>query len=109
MPLDADDRLAEAEGDAEVAQVVLQRLDDLRVAELEQALALLDDRDACVPSAANIDAYSMPITPAPTTTSEGGIWSSSRMPSESSIVRSSNATVVGRAGGCRSRSRSSAP
>ncbi len=46
VAVDADDGLAEAEGDAEVAQVVLQRLDDLRVAELEQALALLDDRDA---------------------------------------------------------------
>ena len=50
------------------------------------------------PSAANIDAYSIPITPAPTTTPEAGISSSLSRPSESRIVRSSNATAGGRAG-----------
>jgi hypothetical protein len=51
-----------------------------------------------VPSAANIDAYSMPITPAPTTTMVGGTWSRSRIWSESTTVRPSKSTVVGRAG-----------
>ncbi len=51
-----------------------------------------------VPSAANIDAYSMPITPAPTTTIEAGIALRSRMPSESSTRSSSNSTPAGRAG-----------
>ena len=37
VPLDGGDGLAEAEDDAEVAQVVLQRLDDLVVAEVEHA------------------------------------------------------------------------
>ncbi len=37
-----------------------------------------------VPSAANIEAYSMPITPAPTTTIDVGSDFRSRMPSESS-------------------------
>ena len=59
-----------------------------------------------MPSAANIEAYSMPITPAPTTTIVVGMRSSCRMPSESRIVRSSNVDVlrpVRRA--CRRRSR----
>ena len=43
VQLDADHLLAEAERDAELAQVVLQRLDDLVVAEVEQPGALLDD------------------------------------------------------------------
>ena len=51
-----------------------------------------------VPSAANIDAYSIPITPAPTTTREFGSQSSETMSSESSTVRPSKATVEGRAG-----------
>ena len=51
-----------------------------------------------VPSAANIDAYSMPITPAPTTIMVRGILSRPRMPSESMIVCSSKSTVAGRAG-----------
>ena len=51
-----------------------------------------------VPSAANIDAYSMPITPAPATTIERGTRSRWRMPSESMMVLSSNSTVSGRAG-----------
>ena len=51
-----------------------------------------------VPSAANIDAYSMPITPAPTTTIDVGSDLRSRMPSESSTRSSSNSTPVGRAG-----------
>ena len=38
-----------------------------------------------VPSAANIDAYSTPITPAPTTTIDAGTASRPRMPSESTI------------------------
>jgi hypothetical protein len=50
------------------------------------------------PRAANIEAYSIPITPAPTTTSVRGIRVSVRMPSESRIRVSSNATVDGRAG-----------
>ena len=50
------------------------------------------------PSAANIEAYSMPITPAPTTRSASGIFSRCRIPSESSTVRSLNSTLVGRAG-----------
>ena len=51
-----------------------------------------------VPSAANIEAYSMPITPAPTTTIDGGTWSMSRIWSESTTVRPSKSTVDGRAG-----------
>ena len=51
-----------------------------------------------VPSAANIDAYSMPITPAPTTTMEFGTCSSRRTLSESSTRASSNSTCDGRAG-----------
>ena len=51
-----------------------------------------------VPSAANIEAYSMPITPAPTTTMLAGICSIARMPSESTTRRSSNSTCGGRAG-----------
>ena len=52
-----------------------------------------------VPSAPNIDAYSTPITPAPTTVIERGTrWSIRSRPSESMIVRSSKATVPGRAG-----------
>ena len=43
--LDRGHRLAEPEGDGEVAQVVLERLDDLHVAELEHPLALLDHGD----------------------------------------------------------------
>ena len=51
-----------------------------------------------VPSAANIDAYSMPITPAPTTTIDVGSDFRSRIPSESSTRSSSNSTPAGRAG-----------
>ncbi len=52
-----------------------------------------------VPSAPNIDAYSTPITPAPTTVMERGTRRSIRSrPSESMIVRSSKATLAGRAG-----------
>ena len=51
-----------------------------------------------VPRAANMDAYSMPITPAPTTTIERGTRSRWLMPSESMIVLSSKATLGGRAG-----------
>src|SRR5918997_1657400 len=52
-----------------------------------------------VPSAPNIEAYSTPITPAPTTVIECGTRRSSlSRPSESMIVRSSKATVSGRAG-----------
>ena len=43
-------------------------------------------------------AYSMPITPAPTTTIERGTLSRLMMPSESMIVLSSKATLAGRAG-----------
>ena len=51
-----------------------------------------------VPSAANMDAYSTPMTPAPTTTIELGTVSSSRIWSESSTRVPSNSTLVGRAG-----------
>ncbi len=51
-----------------------------------------------VPRAANIDAYSMPITPAPTTTIERGMCLRSRIWSESTMVAPSNSTVAGRAG-----------
>ena len=51
------------------------------------------------PSAPNIDAYSTPITPAPTTVIERGTrLSSLSSPSESMIVRSSNSTDGGRGG-----------
>ena len=51
------------------------------------------------PSAPNIEAYSTPITPPPTTTIERGTRVSSfSSPSESMIVRSSNSTEAGRAG-----------
>ena len=51
------------------------------------------------PSAPNIDAYSTPITPAPTTVIVRGTrLSSFNRPSESMIVRSSNSTDAGRAG-----------
>ena len=45
-----------------------------------------------------MDAYSMPMTPAPATTMVRGTCSRCTMPSESMIVRSSNATLAGRAG-----------
>ena len=51
-----------------------------------------------VPSAANIEAYSMPITPAPTTTMLRGTACRLMTPSESTIVRSSKSTLSGRAG-----------
>ena len=51
-----------------------------------------------VPSAANMEAYSMPITPAPATTIERGTCSRWMMPSESMMVFSSKATLAGRAG-----------
>src|ERR1700722_7892793 len=51
-----------------------------------------------VPSAANMDAYSIPITPAPATTIERGTLSRWTIPSESITVRSSNSTLAGRAG-----------
>jgi hypothetical protein len=51
-----------------------------------------------VPRAANIDAYSIPVTPAPTTTSEAGMNFRLRIPSESSTRCSSNSTPGGRAG-----------
>ena len=51
-----------------------------------------------LPSAANIEAYSMPITPAPTTTRDRGIVRRVRIPSESRIRSPSNSTVGGRAG-----------
>ena len=51
-----------------------------------------------VPRAANMDAYSMPITPAPATTIDRGTFSRWTIPSESMTVRSSNSTLAGRAG-----------
>src|SRR5579875_3182494 len=51
-----------------------------------------------VPSAANMDAYSIPITPAPATTIDRGTCSRCTIPSESITVRSSNCTLAGRAG-----------
>ena len=91
------DRLAEAERHGEVPQVVLERLDDFLVAELEHPLRF-STTVTLVPRAANMDAYSMPITPAPTTTIERGTRSRWMMPSESMIVLSSKATLDGRAG-----------
>ena len=44
-PLDGGHGVAETEDDTEVAEMVLQRLDYLSVAELEHARPLLDDRD----------------------------------------------------------------
>ena len=49
-------------------------------------------------SAANMDAYSIPMTPAPATTIERGTLSRRTIPSESITVRSSNSTLAGRAG-----------
>ncbi|SHX72698.1 Uncharacterised protein [Mycobacteroides abscessus subsp. abscessus] len=51
-----------------------------------------------VPRAANMDAYSMPITPAPTTTIDPGMNRRFKMPSESRTRFSSKATPSGRAG-----------
>ena len=51
-----------------------------------------------VPRAANMDAYSMPITPAPATIMDRGTRSRCSTPSESITVRSSKATLAGRAG-----------
>ena len=51
-----------------------------------------------VPRAANMDAYSIPITPAPATTIERGTACRWTIPSESMTVRSSNSTLAGRAG-----------
>ena len=51
-----------------------------------------------VPSAANIEAYSIPITPAPTTTSDPGTRCSFSTASESITWSSSNSTSGGRAG-----------
>ncbi len=45
-PVDRHDRLAEAQRDAQLAQVVLERLDDLRVDEREKAGLTLDHRHA---------------------------------------------------------------
>ena len=45
-----------------------------------------------------MDAYSIPMIPAPTTTIEAGMWSRSRTPSESTMRRSSNSISFGRAG-----------
>jgi len=60
-----------------------------------------------VPRAANIDAYSIPITPAPATTMDRGTRARWIIPSESMTVRSSKAMLPGRAAGFRWRSRSS--
>lgn len=51
-----------------------------------------------MPSAANIDAYSMPITPAPATTSDDGTRRIRRTASESITWLSSNSTCDGLAG-----------
>ena len=51
-----------------------------------------------VPSAANIEAYSMPMTPAPTTTIVRGTSAMCRMPSESTTRFSSKSIDAGRAG-----------
>ncbi len=51
-----------------------------------------------VPRAANMDAYSMPITPAPATIMDRGTCSRCSTPSESITRRSSNSTLSGRAG-----------
>ena len=51
-----------------------------------------------VPRAAKIEAYSTPITPAPTTTSESGTFSRVRIWSESSTRTPSKSMLLGRAG-----------
>jgi hypothetical protein len=51
-----------------------------------------------VPIAAKIDAYSIPMTLAPTTTSDAGIFSRQRIPSESMTRFPSKETLGGRAG-----------
>ncbi len=70
-PLDRVHLFAEAEDEADPAQVVLQCLDELVVDEVEEARALLDDRHVDAERRA-IDAYSRPITPPPTTVSVRG-------------------------------------
>ena len=45
-----------------------------------------------------MEAYSIPITPAPATSIERGTLSRFTIPSESMTVRSSNSTLAGRAG-----------
>ncbi len=68
---------------------------------LSQKSSIVDRRSTTVtlvPSAANIEAYSMPITPAPTTTIDDGTLSRPRIWSESTMVAPSNSTVSGRAG-----------
>ena len=51
-----------------------------------------------MPSAANSEAYSIPMTPAPTTTMLRGTACRLMTPSESTMVRSSKSTLSGRAG-----------
>ena len=51
-----------------------------------------------MPSAAKIAAYSVPITPAPSTNMERGMRGSLRMVTESNTVSTSNGTSAGRFG-----------
>ena len=80
-----------------VAQVELQRLDDLG-SQKSSICSRFSTSVTRVPSAAKIDAYSTPITPAPTTTIESGTVSKVRIWSESSTRAPSNSTFRGRAG-----------
>ena len=101
-----DHRLAEAERDAEVAQVVLQRLDHLVVAEVEQLRrASRRPSPSCRARRTSRRTRCRSRRRRRPPASRGSS-SRPRMPSESSTVRSSNATSAGRAGRCRPRSRS---
>ena len=82
--LDGGHLLAEAEDHVQVAQVVLERLDDLE-SQNSSRRRRCSTTVTLQPSAANIEAYSMPMTPAPTTTSEFGSQSRPRTSSESMI------------------------
>jgi len=87
----------EAERHGEVAQMVLERLDDLLVANSSMR-SRFSTTVTLVPEAANMDAYSMPITPRADDHHRAGHLSRLMIPSESMIVLSSNATLDGRAG-----------
>ena len=54
MPLDRGHLLAEPEDDAEIAQVVLEALRDLDVAEIEQARGRFSTTVTFTPSAASV-------------------------------------------------------
>ena len=101
----AADLLAQAQGDAVLAQVVGQRLDDLARPRTGSSRGRLSISVTRTPSAAKMLAYSQPITPAPTTVSVRGSFSSRRM---SSLVKIALAVErdVARPGSLRCRRRS---